>query len=86
MKESSAKLPKLAITKFQGTHLDWLRFWNQSKTKIDVASITQVAKFSYLKELLITKICSLVDGRPYNTEGYEHAKAILKGRRRKGLR
>ena len=24
-----AKLPKLVITKFKGTHLDWTRFWNQ---------------------------------------------------------
>ena len=23
------KLPKLAITKFEDTNLDWLRFWNQ---------------------------------------------------------
>ena len=30
MKEGkqSVKLPKLVITKFQGTHLDWQRFWN----------------------------------------------------------
>jgi len=33
-KESDAgkpkvKLPKLVITKFQGTHLDWKRFWEQ---------------------------------------------------------
>ena len=45
---------------FQGTHLDWLRFWNQFETEI-----TQVAKFSYLKELLnIPKICSVADGLP----------------------
>ena len=57
---------------FQGTHLDWLRFWNHFETKI-----TQVAKFSYLKELLnIPKICSVVDGLPCNTEGYEHVKGI----------
>ena len=82
MKESSAKLPKLTITKFQGTHLDWLWFWNQFETEID----NFAAKSSYLKELLITKIRSVVDGSPYNTEGYKHAKAILKGRRHKGLR
>jgi len=34
-KESGAKLPTLTITKFQGTHLDWLRFWNQFETEID---------------------------------------------------
>ena len=54
------KLLKLTITMFQGTHLDWLRFWNQFETEI-----TQVAKFSYLKELLnIPKICSVADGLP----------------------
>ena len=31
----SVKLPKLKITKFQGTTLDWFRFWNQFETKID---------------------------------------------------
>ena len=30
LKESGTKLPKLTIKfKFQGTHLDWLRFWSQ---------------------------------------------------------
>ena len=79
-KESGTKLPKLTITKFQGTHLDWLRGWKQFETEIDKAAITQVAKFSYLKELLIPKIRSVVDGLPYNTEGYERAKAILKAK------
>ena len=30
-----AKLPELAITKFQGTHLYWQRFWGQFEAKID---------------------------------------------------
>ena len=38
-KESGAKLPKLIITKFQGTHLDWQRFWGQFETEIDKANI-----------------------------------------------
>ena len=28
------KLPKLVITKFEGTHLDWFRFWNQFETEL----------------------------------------------------
>ena len=44
VKESGEKLPKLTITKFQGTHLDWLRFWSQFETKIDKATIAQVVK------------------------------------------
>lgn len=27
-------LPKLTITRFQGTHTDWPRFWNQFETDI----------------------------------------------------
>ena len=77
-KEIGAKLPKLNITRFQGTHLDWLRFWSQFETEIDKAGLTQVAKFSYLKELLNPKVRASVDGLPYNTEGYERAKSILK--------
>ena len=47
-------------------------------TEIDKAAIAQVAKFSYPEELLnIQQIRSVVDGLPYNTEGYKCAKAIL---------
>ena len=48
---TNAKLPKLIITKFKGTHLDWKRFWNQFKAEIDSANIPQITKFSYLKEM-----------------------------------
>ena len=69
-----AKLPKLEISKFQGTFLDW----NQFETEIDKAKLTQVAKFSYLKELLVPNVRASVDGLPFTTEGYERAKHILK--------
>ena len=49
---TNAKLPKLAITKFKGTHLDWTRFWNQFEAEIDTANVPQITKFSYLKEML----------------------------------
>ncbi|XP_044185053.1 uncharacterized protein LOC122965145 [Acropora millepora] len=73
-----AKLPKLEISRFQGTFLDWTRFWNQFETEIDKAKLTQVAKFSYLKELLVPSVRASVDGLPFTTEGYERAKHILK--------
>lgn len=73
-----AKLPKLEISKFQGTFLDWTRFWNQFETEVDKAKLTQVAKFSYLKELLVPSVRASVDGLPFTTEGYERAKHILK--------
>ena len=33
--DPKAKLPKLVISKFEGTALDWFRFWNQFETEID---------------------------------------------------
>ena len=46
---SNVKLPKLVISKFEGTALDWFRFWNQFETEIDKQDISPVTKFSYLK-------------------------------------
>ena len=81
-KESDAgkpkvKLPKLVITKFQGTHLDWQRFWGQFAVEIDKSDIGQVTKFSYLKELLVPKVRAVINGLPFNSEGYTRAKNIL---------
>ena len=75
--KSVAKLPKLEISKFKGNHIDWFRFWNQFSAEIDGADIAQVTKFSYLKEMLPPQAKSLVDGLPFDTEGYERAKSIL---------
>ena len=77
-KGNNAKLPKLVITKFQGTHLDWQRFWGQFETEIDKAEISQIAKLSYLKELLVPKARTYIDGLPFTIEGYERATTILK--------
>ena len=46
--------------------------------EIDKAEITQVAKFSYLKELLVSKVRMSIDGLPFTCKGYERAKNILK--------
>ena len=79
-RSSNAKLPKLVITKFNGTSMDWLRFWNQLQAEIDKANVAAVTKFSYLKELVDPKVRSCIDGLPFSTEGYERAKAILETR------
>ena len=75
---TKVKLPKLMISKFQGTHLDWYRFWNQFEAEIDRAKIDSVTKFSNLKELLLPKVRANIEGLPFTTEGYERAKQILK--------
>ena len=58
-----AKLPKLVITKFNGTHTDGPRFWNQFKAEIDSADVhvSPITKFSYLEELLEPKVRATIE-------------------------
>ena len=70
----NSKLPKLDVTPFNGTHADWLRFWNQFGAEIDSTQIPTVTKFPYLKELVEKKVCMSIDGLPFNSEGYERVK------------
>ena len=37
-----AKLPKLVITKFDGSHMDWPRFWGQFSENIDKTSVAPI--------------------------------------------
>ena len=74
---AKVKLPKLVITPFQGNHLDWLRFWNEFNAEIEKSALPAVSKFSYLKKLLVPKVKVLINGLPFNAEGYERAKVIL---------
>ena len=70
------KLPKLVISKFKGTALDWLRFRNQFETETDQQDqISPVTKYSYLKEFLLPHVRRLVNSLPFTSEGYSRAKA-----------
>ena len=75
----NVKLPKLLITKFAGTSLDWFHFWNQFESKFDKAEIGPMSKF-YLKVLLIPRVRLLIEGSPFTSEGYSIAKSILLGK------
>ena len=76
-----AKLPNLVISKFEGTALDWFRFWNQFKTEIDQQDhIGPVTKYSCLKGFLLPHVRKLVDSLPFTFEGYFRAKAILQAK------
>ena len=76
--DPKAKLPKLVISKFEGTALDWFRFRNQIETEIDQQNhISPVTKYSYLKEFLLPYVRKLVDSLPFLSEGYSRAKAVL---------
>ena len=72
-----AKLPKLVILQFNGSHMDWPRFWGQFAENIEKSSIAPVTKFAYLCELLVPKIRHTVEAMPFTAEGYNRAKSLL---------
>ena len=75
-----AKLPKLVITKFNGTYADWPRFWGQYSETIDKTNVPPVTKFAYLRELLDAKVRKSVEALPHSAEGYNRAVSIFKDR------
>ena len=74
----TAKLPKLSITKFDGTFANWPPVWNKFEAEIDKTELASVINFAYLKELLEPKVRVDMDGLLLNTVGYEKAKNIIK--------
>ena len=74
--QPQVKLPKLVISKFYGTYLDWLRFWEQ----IDMSAITDGAKLTYLQELLEEKPKQEIMGFPFSSDGSQQAKVILENK------
>ena len=72
-----AKLPKLVITKFNGTYADWPRFWGPFSETIDKTSVAPITKFAYLRELLDDKVKRVVEVLPFTPAGYNRAKAIV---------
>ena len=76
-KADNAKLPKLTITKFNGTYEAWVLFWSKFVAEVDSTDLVAVLKFAYLKELIEPIVRINIDGLPFTTEGYARAKKIL---------
>ena len=74
----STKVPKLVIIKFNGSFMDWPRFWSQFSEPIDKSSVLPVTKFTYLRELLDDRAKKTMEALPHSPEGYNVAKAIMK--------
>ena len=70
------KLPKLVITRFNGTSIG-LEFGTNWKVKLDRSELPAVSKFSYLKELISPKVRVIIDGLSFTREGYTRAKNVL---------
>ena len=73
----AAKLPKITIAEFNGSHLDWPRFWGQFTETIEKRHIAPIQKFAYLCGYLSPKVKQTVEALPFTAEGYNRAKAIL---------
>lgn len=71
------RLPKLLIMRFNGTHIDWFRIWNQFESETDRSELSAVSKFSLLKEFILLKIRVIINGLPFTSEGSLRAKNIL---------
>ena len=65
------------ITKFDGSFLDLPRFWGQFSETIDKTSVAAITKFSYLRELLDSKVRRTIEALPLTPEGYNRAKSTL---------
>ena len=76
--QPQVKLPKLVISKFNGTYLDWLRFWEQFTSQIDKSAFADGAKLTYLQELLEGKPKQEIIGLPFSSDGYKQVKDMLK--------
>ncbi len=72
-----AQLPKIEIAQFDGSPLDWPRFWGQFIETVDKRSVAPVNKFAYLCGFLSPKVKTVIEGLPFTPEGYNHAKSIL---------
>lgn len=78
--QATAKLPKIDIGRFEGSFMDWPRYWGQFTETIDKADIAPISKFTYLCGLLGVKVKCTVEALPFNSEGYNQAKALLQDR------
>ena len=72
---SKVRLSKLVINRFSGTHIDWLIFWNQFKSKIDRFELPAASKSFYLKYSISPKV--IIDWLPFTNVGYTRAKNHL---------
>ena len=75
--KSNLRMPKLIITKYDGTYEKWLSFWNKFEAEIDSSDLPAVTKFAHLKEFLESNVCESIDGLPFTSESYQRAKNIL---------
>lgn len=78
---SKVKLPKLELTTFDGTFINWLPFWENFQSLIDSnEGLSEVDKFSYLKTALKGVASSTISGLSLTSGNYKIAVELLQER------
>ena len=75
--ESTVRLPKFNITKFNGKPHGWVRFSGQFDIVVDSLNVPAITKFPHLKELVEPHIRSAIDCLSFTEEGYKRAMKYL---------
>ena len=77
-KSTQAKLPKLRISPFSGTPVDWIRFENMFTMQVHEKPISDEEKFGYLLEMVNPKVRERISNLKPSTSGYNTAWEGLK--------
>jgi hypothetical protein len=72
-----ARLPKLEIAEFDGSYMDWLRFWGQFEEIVGKTNVANISKLAYLRGLLCKRVRRSIEALPFTAEGYNHTKTAL---------
>ena len=70
---SHAKLPKLQITPFNGTPMDWVRFENMFSSQVHSKEIPDEVKFEYLLEMVTPQVRDRIGNLKPGTTGNKTA-------------
>jgi len=75
---SKVKLPKLHLTSFDGNILNWQEFWDIFNSAVHTQEISNVTKFSYLKNSVRGAAYTAIHGISVTDDNYDVAVQILK--------
>ena len=74
VEEISCKLPKPAISPFDGNTLNWTTFWDQFESSIhSKRGISDIDKFSYLRSFLAPVALEAISGLTLSSQNYSEA-------------
>ena len=77
---SSAKLPKLELSKFDGDYTTWQTFWDDFVANVDSLEVADINKFSYLWSLLVGDARKAIEGLSVTNAHYKVACGLLQKR------